>query len=386
MFARNDTSIAGKWWWTIDKAILIAALLLISVGTLLITTASPAVASKIGLNSSYFIKWHCLYAVVGIGIMVCISLIEIEQIKLIAILAVVLLILLLMSIPFSGHEYKGARRWISVMGFSMQPSELLRPFFVTFSAYFLTKWHLTKKNSALVVSLSSLIIVCGLLINQPDLGMCILTIVTWLLQLFLLGYPIIWFVISAIIGVLMLISAYFLFPHVAQRIDRFLFGNLQDKWGQDYQIFQSYEAINKGNWFGVGPGEGLIKRNIPDAHADFIFAVAAEEFGIIFCTIIIVLFTIMVLRAIRSAMVERDLFVSLTCTGIAFQVGLQAFINIASSIGLLPTKGITLPFISYGGSSMLATCLGIGIVLSCTKRRFDSYNYPNNYNYQTVSH
>ena len=205
--------------------------------------------------------------------------------------------------------------------------------------------------------------------------MTILVMVTWALQLFLLGFPIIWFVISGALFILIIIGAYFMFPHVAGRIDRFLFGNLQDKWGQDYQILQSLEAIKKGNWLGTGPGEGVIKRNIPDAHTDFIFSVAAEEMGVIFCLFIITLFIIIVLQGLRTAMKERDLFVTLTCSGLCVQFGMQAFINMASSISLLPTKGITLPLVSYGGSSIIATCISIGIILSCTKRRFYSYNY-----------
>jgi cell division protein FtsW len=189
----------------------------------------------------------------------------------------------------------------------------------------------------------------------------------WAAQFFIAGLPMIWVILIVVAGLSGIVGAYFVFPHVASRVDRFL----DPSSGDTYQITQAMRAFQQGGLFGRGPGEGRVKEALPDAHTDFIFAVAGEEFGVFLCILIVALFAFLVLRALTKAMREENLFVLLAVGGLAVQFGLQAFINMASSLHMMPTKGMTLPFISYGGSSLLALGVGMGMILALTRRRRD---------------
>ena len=269
---------------------------------------------------------------------------------------------------FSGAEIKGATRWVNVLGVSLQPSEFIKPAFAVISASMFAAWSLKERFPGYLVVLGLYGGVVLLLIAQPDVGMAILISFVWGLQFFLAGLPM---VLVMGIGTFFIFggfAAYFQFSHVQERIDRFIDPQNSDA----YQVSQSLEAIKKGGVFGRGPGEGHVKENLPDAHSDFIFAVAVEEFGMIAGLLIVSIFGFIVLRGLMRVFKETDLFVQLAVTGLLAQFGLQAIINLASTLNLMPTKGATLPFVSYGGSSLLALSISMGMVLSLTRERPNS--------------
>jgi cell division protein FtsW len=220
-----------------------------------------------------------------------------------------------------------------------------------------------------IISMIFLSILVLLLLLQPDLGMTVVVVFTWVSQLFIAGMPILWMIIVAVTGVTSLFGAYFLFPHVARRIDQFLNPQSGDPRHDLYQVNQSLEAFINGGLFGKGPGEGVVKRNVPDAHADFVFAVAGEEFGLILCLVLVGLFAFVVIRSLLRVMNDSSLFVIMGTAGIALQFALQAFINMASALHLIPTKGMTMPFVSYGGSSLIALGIAMGMLLGLTRKR-----------------
>jgi cell division protein FtsW len=264
-----------------------------------------------------------------------------------------------------GNEVKGARRWINLAGFSLQASELLKPALIVASAWMFAEWRKNPAFKGHIFAVVLYALACGLLLMQPDVGMTILISVIWWAQFFLAGLPMMAVLVVAVLAMLAAVGGYAMFPHVRSRVDRFL----DPTTGDTYQVDQSLRAIQQGGWFGVGPGEGRVKNHLPDAHADFIFSVAGEEFGIIACILVVLLFAAITLRGMRHVWHESNPFVALAVQGLLLQFFLQAFINIASSLNLIPTKGMTLPFVSYGGSSLLGIAIGMGMVLALTRRR-----------------
>ena len=264
-----------------------------------------------------------------------------------------------------GTEIKGARRWIGMGPFSIQPSEFLKPAFAVVAAWLLASartGHIAYGNMFSIAALSTLV---GLLLLQPDVGMAVVISTVWATQFFLAGLPLYWAALMLIGGAGALVGAYFMLPHVTSRIDRFL----DPSSGDSYQIDRSLEAFMNGGLFGRGPGEGTVKEVLPDAHSDFVFAVAGEEFGLFICLIIVGLFAFVVLRGFARALQETDLFILLATSGLLVQFGLQAIINMGSTLRLMPTKGMTLPFVSYGGSSLIAMGLCIGFLLALGRKR-----------------
>jgi cell division protein FtsW len=267
-----------------------------------------------------------------------------------------------------GAEINGAQRWLRLGGLSIQPSEFIKPFFVVVSAWLFSLSRTTEGVPGNTIALGCLMMVCAVLLSQPDVGMTMVVVSVWCAQFFMAGLPIFWVVLIAFAGLGALVSAYFLFPHVASRVDRFL----DPASGDTYQVTQAIRAFQNGGLFGRGPGEGRVKETLPDAHTDFIFAVAGEEFGVLLCLVVVALFGFLVLRAMIKVLREDNLFILLAVGGLAVQFGLQSIINMASSLHMMPTKGMTLPFISYGGSSMLALAIGMGMILGLTRRRRDT--------------
>jgi cell division protein FtsW len=268
-----------------------------------------------------------------------------------------------------GVDIKGARRWISILGFSLQPSEFVKPALAVLCAWMLAENQLNPVFPGKALALMLYGLTLCLLILQPDMGMAVLVSVVFFCQFFLAGLPLLWVALGVLTGAVGSISAYFFLPHVTQRVDRFLKAEGGDKYTDQYQITQSLDAFVNGGVFGQGPGEGTVKKHLPDAHADFIFAVAGEEFGLILCLIIVGLFAFIVLRNVGKVIQENDFFIVLAVSGLIIEFGLQAIINMSSTLSLIPTKGMTLPFISYGGSSMMALALTMGMVLALTRRR-----------------
>jgi cell division protein FtsW len=369
--ARTNTTFIGRWWWTIDRWIVIAILLLISIGILLIMAASPAVADQHHWNSFYFIKKHLIFLIPTLLILGGVSLLSIGNIKKLAFTVFAVSMGGLCLTWFSGVEIKGASRWLMIGGMSIQVSEFVKPAFAIVSAWLFSKQHFEPSFPGNIISILLYLLVIGLLLLQPDLGMLIVVTVMWFSQFFLAGLPLFWIFSAGGIGLTGIVGAYFLFSHVKRRVDHFLFPDIGDKFGDRYQITQSLDAFMNGGLIGKGPGEGTVKKYLPDAHADFIFAVAGEEFGLILCLCLVVFFAFIILRCLNHLFKERNLFVVLAVSGLIVQFGLQTIINMASTLNLMPTKGMTLPFISYGGSSMLALAIAMGMVLGLTRRRIE---------------
>jgi cell division protein FtsW len=368
-FTRRDTSVIGRWWWTIDRWSLAIISIMIGIGVLLSFAASPPVADRLNLGTFFFVKRHILMVPPTLFVLFTISLMSPLQIRRLATLVYIAGVILLVMTLWTGTEIKGARRWVNIGGTTIQASEFIKPVFAVMVAWMLAEKYRDRHFPGVLISLFLLSILVVLLLLQPDLGMTLIIVSTWIAQLFIAGMPILWMGILGGCGILGLCGAYFLFPHVARRIDQFLDPVSGDPRHDLYQINQSLEAFMNGGLFGKGPGEGTVKKHVPDAHSDFVFSVAGEEFGLILCLILVILFAFIVLRSLVRATNENSLFITIATSGLAIQFGLQAFVNMASTLHLIPTKGMTMPFISYGGSSMLALGMGMGMILALTRRR-----------------
>ncbi|GIK98591.1 MAG: cell division protein FtsW [Alphaproteobacteria bacterium] len=371
-FARTDTSIIGRWWWTVDRWTLAAIACLIFFGVILVFAASPAVATRIGLDSFYLARHHLMMLPIAVAIVLGVSLMGPRGVRRLAAIGFVVALLLTALTLVTGSEIKGATRWISILGFSLQPSEFLKPCFAVVAAWMFAAQHGDGEVPGTLISIALYALVATLLLLQPDLGMTFVVTATWFAQFFLAGLPILWVAALGLLGLAGLVLAYFTFSHVAERIDGFL----DPSSGDSYQIDRSLEAFMNGGLYGRGPGEGTVKQFLPDAHADFIFAVAGEELGLFACLLIVGLFAFVVLRGLSRLLRENSQFVQLAATGLLVTFGLQALINMGSSLHLMPTKGMTLPFISYGGSSLLALSLGMGMLLALTRRRVGLGDLP----------
>ncbi len=363
--ARTDTSLLGNWWWTVDRWSLIALGLLMAFGALLILAASPAAGQRIGLSGFYLAERQFIVLPVAAAIVVGASLLTPRWVRRVGVVGFLASLVLLTLTLFFGPEIKGATRWLHLAGFSLQPSEFVKPTLAVAVAWMFAMQRQGNGVPGNAIALAMLAVTVALLLMQPDVGQSFIVTAVWGVQVFIAGLPMIW-VVGIVAAVLVgVVLGYGALPHVAERIDSFLDPSAGDR----YQVNRSLEAFNSGGLFGRGPGEGTVKASLPDAHSDFIFAVAGEEFGAIACLIILGLFAFVVLRGFGRLLQETNLFVLLAATGLLTQFGLQAVINMASTLHLMPTKGMTLPFISYGGSSLLALALGMGMVLALTRRR-----------------
>jgi cell division protein FtsW len=365
-FTRIDQSPVARWWWTVDRWTLLALAILIGFGALLTMAASPAVAEHIGTDSMHFVRRQLALLPIATLLMFLVSLQSPRTIRRLAIVGFLIATVLVVMTFFVGVEIKGARRWIDLPGMSLQPSEFIKPTFAVVTGWLLAESKLRPGFPGAVIAAVLFVIVVGLLIKQPDLGMAVVVSAVWFAQFFLAGLRLYWVGVGLATGAVGLVGAYFLLPHVTSRVDRFL----DPASGDSYQVDRSIEAFMNGGLWGRGPGEGTVKEWLPDAHADFVFAVAGEELGLIACLAIVLIFAFIVLRGFSRVFQDDNLFVVLSATGLFVQFGLQAVINMASSLHLMPTKGMTLPFISYGGSSLLALGLGMGMALALTRRRF----------------
>jgi len=359
-----------RWWRVIDQQSIIALGILIAFSLMLVTTSSPAVASRIGLVDNYFSSRQVLYLAAACLFVIFFSYLDKKWIKRLAILGFIFNLSMLVLVKFFGYEVKGAVRWISIAGFSYQPSEFIKPFFAVVTGWVLS---LKYKDDFPSVQVATILysIVAFLLITQPDFGMLVLITAVFAVQIFLVGLPIILILVALLASTFGIIAAYFMLPHVATRINNYL----DPASGENYQVKQSILAFEHGGMYGRGPGEGYVKQHLPDSHTDFIFAVAGEEFGAILCLVIIGVFAFIVIRSLLRSRGEQDVFSKLAGIGIACQFGFQSVINMGVTLNLLPTKGMTLPFISYGGSSTLAISIAVGMLLGLTKRKASLIKY-----------
>jgi cell division protein FtsW len=363
---RTKTGRLSRWWWTVDRVSLVLLLLLIVVGAVLVFAGSPAVAARIDLDPMHFVwrQWPFLglSAVAIIGI----SMLEVRQVQRMAFIGFLLMLVLLVLVPMMGAEIKGARRWLHIAGMSIQPSEFIKPCMAVVVGWILAQRGRNEGFPAWRWAVAVYGVVAALLLLQPDLGMTITVTGVWAAQMFLAGLPLVLVIALAAMAVGGLFGAYHLFDHVRHRIDRFL----DPSTGDNYQVQKSLDAIKHGGLFGQGPGEGKVKFILPDSHTDYIFSVAAEEWGAIACVGIVMLFGGLVLRMCSKAHHEKDMFIMLSVMGLATQFAVQSIINMGVAVNVLPSKGMTLPFLSYGGSSLLAVALGAGMMLALTRRRY----------------
>lgn len=363
--ARTDTSLVGRWWWTVDRWLLVMITALAFCGAVLTLAASPAVAERIGLDTYHFATRQLVYLPLALIAMLGVSLLSprgVRRLALFVTLGAVLLMVLTLAV---GVEVKGASRWIRLGGFAIQPSEFVKPGFAVLAAWLFSRRRLDDRFPGYMLATGLYILIAGLLAMQPDVGMTLVVSAIWAVQFFLAGLPLMLVVAMGIMFLLGSVGAYFAFDHVQLRVDRFL----DPAAGEGYQVTRSLEALRNGGLFGRGPGEGRIKEVLPDAHADFILAVAGEEFGLIVCLVLVFLFAGIVLRGITRAFQDDDLFIMLGVAGLMVQFALQTIINMASTLNMMPPKGMTLPFISYGGSSTLAIGIGMGMALALTRIR-----------------
>jgi len=366
MQARKSSGTLHRWWVSIDSMSLIGVLLIISVGAMLITTSSPAVAERLNLHSFYFVHRQFIFLMLAIPIILCLSTFSEKTIKKFALCGFIISLALLFAVLIFGDETKGAKRWLTLYGFSIQPSEFLKPFFAVITGLILSERYTASNLPSFTACSLLYMLIALLLILQPDIGMTISFTMITAAQFFIAGLPIIWIVITGILTCAAAFGAYIFFPHVAKRVDSFL--NPEEH--ANYQVTKSLEAYINGGLFGKGPGEGTVKAVLPDSHTDFIFAVAGEELGIIFAMLVVLLFFFMIFRGLMRISKEISLFHLYSVTGLLVCFALQSIFNIGVTLRLFPTKGMTLPFISYGGCSVLSFAISIGIYLSLTKKHF----------------
>ncbi|MGC0371714.1 MAG: hypothetical protein DGJ47_000413 [Rickettsiaceae bacterium] len=355
-------NIIRHWWRSVDQQMIIAYAILVAFSLLLVTTTSSAIAKKVGLDDNYFSSRQVIYLLTGSICVFILSLMNSRWVKRISILGFLVSVMMLIITKFFGYEVKGAVRWIRILGFSYQPSEFIKPFFAVVVGWLLSLKH-QEDFPGFTISLILYLVVAILLVSQPDIGMLVLTTGIFCVQLFVAGLPIIWILFSGISGCFGLVSAYFFLPHVATRINNFI----DPVSNENYQVSKSILAFSEGGFYGKGPGEGSVKQSLPDSHTDFIFAVAVEELGAIISIFIILVFAFISVSSLMKLKNQKDTFVQFAATGLVAQLALQAMINIGVTMNLLPTKGMTLPFISYGGSSTIAISIAMGMLLALTK-------------------
>jgi cell division protein FtsW len=352
---------------SIDSISLFVVAGLVSIGTWVSIASTPSVAMKLGLPPFHFVKQHMIILLISIIVMIFVSFLQINHIKRLSVagyFGCLVLVILTLAI---GSEIKGAKRWLNFFGFSMQPSEFFKPILAVTNAWLITEQYRDRKFPGIMVSGISVLIIIPVLLLQPDIGMTVTIFSSWIGQLFISGLSTIMLICFLLSAIGALFGLYFTVPHVANRIDRFMMSGGED--ADMYQVQKSLEAFKSGGLFGKGPGEGVIKTMVPDSHSDFVFSVIAEEYGFIVCSVIIALFSILIVRSMMRATASSSIFSICATFGIVFQLGLQTLINAATSLNLIPTKGMTMPFISYGGSSFLASAISVGILLAITKRQ-----------------
>lgn len=365
---RSDRSSFGMWFWEIDRVLLLLVFILVAVGLIAVAAASPAAASRYSGGSVtvaplYYFWRQLMWVAVGVPIMVGISMMPRDRVRRFALFGAAFFSVLLILVPILGSEANGARRWIGYGAASIQPSEFLKPCFVVALAWLLSLKAQDKTLPVVPLSGALVGVIALFLMKQPDFGQTIIFMTIWLSLLMLSGVSFRIMGALAAAGGVGILMAYLFYPVATQRIDNFLF-----QTGDTFQVDSARATLTAGGFFGTGPGGGEKKFGLPEAQTDYIFSVIGEEFGLIACIAVAVLFLAIAVRVFVKLLDEDEPFVVLASAGLVTQLTVQAFINIAVNVGLAPSKGMTLPFISYGGSSMIALCLGFGMLLAFTRR------------------
>jgi cell division protein FtsW len=370
MISRAQRTLFSEWWWTVDRLTIAAVLALMLIGIVLLLAASPPVAIRLGLDPFYFVHRQAFFLLPALAVLFATSSLSPRQVRRVALAVFLISLALVAATLFVGPEIKGARRWLNLFGMSLQPSEFLKPAFVVLVAWAFSESGRRPEMPATLFAFALLAVSVFLLVQQPDFGQTVLLTIAWGVLFFLSGLRWIWTVGLTSAAAFGMLAAYKLIPHVALRFQRFVYRGS----GDTFQIDTSLESFMRGGWFGRGPGEGTVKRVLPDSHTDFIFAVAAEEFGLVLCLILLGLFAFIVLRALAYALREEDAFTRLAVAGLALLFGFQSAIAMAVSLYLIPAKGMTLPFISYGGSSLVSLAFGIGMLIALMRKRSRAEN------------
>jgi cell division protein FtsW len=367
-YGRSDTSAIGRWFWEIDKVLLLLITVLIAIGLIAVAAASPAAAHRYSGGNVRFAElyyfWRQLaWIMIGVPVMIGISMMPRERARRFSLFGAAFFFALLIFVPIVGPEVNGARRWVNFGFGQVQPSEFLKPFFVVAMAWLLSLKDTDK--SLPIFSISAVVTggVAYLLMKQPDFGSTIIFCAVWVAMLALAGVNMRILIGLAVAGVVGVILAYFFYDVATQRIDEFLFGT-----GDNFQVENAMRTLTAGGLFGMGPGGGTRKFGLPEPHTDYIFSVIGEEFGLIACLAIAALYLGIVARVLIKLLDEDNSFAILAAAGLVIEFGLQALINMMVNVQLAPSKGMNMPFISYGGSTMMAKSIGKGLILAYTRR------------------
>jgi cell division protein FtsW len=372
-FPRSDRSPLGMWWWTTDHWLLGGVAILMVIGVLLSFASSPAAAARMNIGDPFhFAVRQCIFGAIGAVILLTTSMLSPKGVRRISFFIYIAAIAVMIALPFLGHNAKGATRWVEFGGFSLQPSEFMKPALIVLVSWMFAEAQKGEGVPGVSIAFGLYLIAVALLLIQPDVGQTVLITIAFGAAFWMAGVPLTWIMGLGVTAIAGLCSTYFLFDHVHARVNKFLSPEKADT----HQVTRAAEAIASGALFGRGPGEGVLKRQIPDAHTDFIYSVAAEEYGLIFSLFLITLFAFVVTRGLYKSLRLADPFEQVASAGLFVLVGQQAIINVAVNLNLIPTKGMTLPFISYGGSSMLAMGLTLGMALALTRRRPGAYTNP----------
>jgi len=363
--SRAERSLLSDWWFSIDHRLLTAVLFLMLAGFVMVLGAGPAAAGRLGLSDFYFVERHAAFLVVAVFFLVAVSMFSPRGVRRLALLMCLAGLALMVVALYQGKELNGAVRWVQIAGFAFQPSEIVKPGFVVISAWLLSEGAQRRDVPATETAVALLLLFAGLLALQPDIGQIALISAVWSGMFMAAGYPLRWMLAIAMAGVAGLVAAYFTIPHATERIDAFM------GWGGAVsdQTAIALSAFSEGGWFGRGPGEGVLKTRLPDSHNDYIFAVIAEELGIAACLLLVAVYAFITLRAGAAALSQPSPFIRVAISGLAMLFGFQALINMAVNVNLLPAKGMTLPFISYGGSSLVSMSVAMAMVIALSRRR-----------------
>ena len=367
-YGRSDTSALGRWFWEIDKVLLLLVSVLIGIGLIAVAAASPAAAERysggnVRFSELYYFWRQLAWIAIGVPVMIGISMMPRERARRICLFGAAFFFVLLIFVPVLGPEVNGAKRWINFGLGQVQPSEFLKPFFVVAMAWLLSLKESDKTLPVFTLSAGVTGSIAFLLMKQPDFGSTIIFCAVWIAMLALAGVNMRILIGLAIAGAVGVVLAYFFYDVATQRIDEFLFGT-----GDNFQTENAMRTLTAGGLFGMGPGGGTRKFGLPEPHTDYIFSVIGEEFGLIACLAIALLYLGIVARVLIKLLDEDSSFTILAAAGLSIEFGLQALINMMVNVQLAPSKGMTLPFISYGGSSMLALSIGMGLLLAFTRR------------------
>ena len=369
-FPRSDRSALGVWWWTVDRWMLGVIAILIATGVVLAFAASPAAAARMNVGDPFhFAVRQCVFAAGAAILLVSVSMLDVKGVRRSAFFIWIAAIAVMVALPFLGHNAKGATRWVEFGGFSLQPSEFMKPALMILVAWMFSEGQKGDGVPGVSIAFALYFVSIGLLLIQPDVGQTVLITIAFGAAFWMAGVPLSWVMLLGGAAVAGLSSTYFLLPHVHARVDKFISPDTADT----HQVDAAAMAQAAGGLFGRGPGEGIMKRHVPDLHTDFVYSVGAEEYGLVFSLILVSLFAFVVVRGLYRSLKLSDPFEQVAAAGLFVLVGQQTIINIAVNLNMIPTKGMTLPFISYGGSSMLAMGLTLGMALALTRRRPGAY-------------